>query len=48
VRQRHPGILGEGDELLDGVEPALVAQVLEAEAGPVAVGLPALAVAAGE
>ena len=48
VGQRHPGFLGDGDQLLDDIEPALVAQVLEAEAAPVRVGLLALAVAAGE
>jgi hypothetical protein len=37
-----------GDDLLDRVEPELVAQVLEAEAAPVRPGLLALAGSAGE
>ena len=48
VRHRQARLFGERDDLLDGVEPALVAQVPEAEAGPVRVGLLALAVPAGE
>src|ERR1700733_6361547 len=46
--QGPPGVLGEGDERLDGVEPPLVAQVPEPVAGPPRVGLLPLAVAAGE
>ena len=48
VRELHPGVFGERDELLDDVEAPLVGEVLQTHAAAVRVGLLALAVAAGE